>query len=352
MPQKSFVDDDRFDGMYMNVAQTARGIEPLLDTVFSFLRRKTDFFAGPPGSSSSDGGDTTEVAISKVNEVLQKHINIYKEEKLKKEGEKRKKEELKKAKEEAKRKKAEAAVVKEKKKEEDEDEVFELGDDGFDVSSSTPSKSEAVEVADTATTCPQASSPNDDDEAKKSTEEEDDNGPPPLGNGGTVPNKYTWTQTLSEVNINTPLPQGTRGRDLSVIITKTSLKIALKKSLPNYIVNSKLTKPINVDETLWTVEDSNTLNITLTKINTMEWWDSVCVDDPEEYKIDIKKIQPENSSLSDLDGETRQTVEKMMFDQRQKAMNLPTSDEQKKLDILEKFKKQHPEMDFSKAKIC
>lgn len=344
MPQKSFVDDDRFDGMYMNVAQTARGIEPLLDTVFSFLRRKTDFFAGPPGSTDGD----TDVAVSKVNEVLQKHINIYKEEKLKREGEKRKKEELKKAKEEAKRKKEEKE--KKEKKKEEEDEVFELGDDGFDVSSSLPSQPEAAKPEETAaaatTACPPASSPDD-----KASKEEDDNEPPPLGNGGTVPNKYTWTQTLSEVNISTPLPQGTRGRDLSVTITKTALKIALKKSLPNnYIVNSKFTKPINVDETLWTVEDSNTLNITLQKINTMEWWDSVCADD-EEYKIDIKKIQPENSSLSDLDGETRQTVEKMMFDQRQKSMNLPTSDEQKKLDILEKFKKQHPEMDFSKAKI-
>lgn len=344
MPQKSFVDDDRFDGMYMNVAQTARGIEPLLDTVFSFLRRKTDFFAGPPGSTDGD----TDVAVSKVNEVLQKHINIYKEEKLKREGEKRKKEELKKAKEEAKRKKEEKE--KKEKKKEEEDEVFELGDDGFDVSSSLPSQPEAAKPEETAaaatTACPPASSPDD-----KASKEDDDNEPPPLGNGGTVPNKYTWTQTLSEVNISTPLPQGTRGRDLSVTITKTALKIALKKSLPNnYIVNSKFTKPINVDETLWTVEDSNTLNITLQKINTMEWWDSVCADD-EEYKIDIKKIQPENSSLSDLDGETRQTVEKMMFDQRQKSMNLPTSDEQKKLDILEKFKKQHPEMDFSKAKI-
>lgn len=337
------MDDERFDGLYLNVAQTTRGIEPLLDTVFSFLRRKTDFFAGPPGS----GDQGTEKAIAKVNEVLLKHAEIYKNDQAKKEAVKKK-----------------AAPPKKKAKEETEkpapppveEDVIEIGSDGkFDASVAEDISGAAKKEDDTKPEASDSSKPSIEPGQGENTEDlatmpeaAASRPPPPLGNGGTVEGKYVWTQTLSELTVTIPLPDNTRGRDLNVIMNKKHLKVALKSNKDAPIVDKPLTKAIICDDSFWTVEDGNRLVLQLQKLNQMEWWDSVCQGDPT---IDVKTIQPENSSLNDLDGETRKTVEKMMYDQRQKAMGKPSSDEEQKFAMLEKFKQQHPELDFSNAKI-
>ncbi|KAK8214320.1 HSP20-like chaperone [Phyllosticta capitalensis] len=160
---------------------------------------------------------------------------------------------------------------------------------------------------------------------------------------------YQWTQTIQDVDLTIPIPGNYKGRDLDVKISTTKLRVAIKGQDP--IIDGDLPKPIRVDDSTWTLEtvpQGKEISVHLDKANKMEWWEHVITTAP---KIDTSKITPENSKLSDLDGETRSMVEKMMFDQRQKEMGKPTSDDLKKEDILAKFKAQHPEMDFSNAKI-
>ncbi|KAJ6161225.1 HSP20-like chaperone [Penicillium chermesinum] len=137
---------------------------------------------------------------------------------------------------------------------------------------------------------------------------------------------YKWTQTIRDVDVTAPIPANIKGRDMEVSLTKTKIRVAIKGQEP--IIEGDLPHPI--------------------LSNKVEWWPHVVTSAP---KIDVTKITPENSSLSDLDGETRAMVEKMMYDQRQKEAGGLTSDEQRKQDLLKKFQADHPEMDFSNAKM-
>jgi hypothetical protein len=111
------------------------------------------------------------------------------------------------------------------------------------------------------------------------------------------------------------------------------------------VVNGELHKRIKVEDSTWYLEDGS-LKLELSKMTKEEWWSCVCVGDVE---IDTSKIQPEESTLADLPGESRGAVEKMMFDQRQKEMGLPTSDELKRQEMFKSFQENNPQLDFSQA---
>ncbi|KAJ4907567.1 Protein BOBBER 1 [Raphanus sativus] len=168
---------------------------------------------------------------------------------------------------------------------------------------------------------------------------------PNKGNGYDL-ESYSWVQTLQEVTVNIPVPSGTKARSVVCEIKKNRLKLGLKGQDP--IIDGELYRSVKPDDCYWNIEDQKMISILLTKQDQMEWWKCCVKGEPE---IDTQKVEPENSKLADLDPETRSTVEKMMFDQRQKQMGLPTSDELQKQDILKKFMSQHPEMDFTNAKI-
>lgn len=117
---------------------------------------------------------------------------------------------------------------------------------------------------------------------------------------------YIWSQTLKEVEISVQVPKGTRGKDLAISLGKNKLSVGLKGQ--EVLFSGNLVKDIHPDESTWTLDDQREIFVHLEKVN-QEWWTGVIEGHPT---IDTTKIQPENSKLGDLDGETRAMVEKMM----------------------------------------
>ena len=90
-------------------------------------------------------------------------------------------------------------------------------------------------------------------------------------------------------------------------IKKDRIKVSIIKD-GNVLMEGLLEKEIGSSNSTWSLA-SGRLELDFEKVNKMEWWSCVLREDPG---IDTKLIEPESSSLSDLDLETRATVEKMM----------------------------------------
>jgi len=170
---------------------------------------------------------------------------------------------------------------------------------------------------------------------------------PSIGNGSST-SQYTWTQSLSLVEATIALPSTVQRKQVDVTIDVQHLYVKIHDQV---IVDAALHSKVDTDESTWTIEtsrDGKQLSLYLPKLNGMEWWSRLV---EGEREINVRKIQPENSKLSDLEPDVASTVNRMMFNQRQKAAGKPTSEEQEKQDALKRFMQMHPEMDFSKAKI-
>ena len=144
--------------------------------------------------------------------------------------------------------------------------------------------------------------------------------------------------------MNIPTRTGIRGRDLKIDIKPTHLTVKYAGNGGEVLMDGDLYKRVIIDDCCWQLEDTKDgkfIVIYLAMANTMEWWSCVLQGEPE---IEITLIEPESSNMNDLDPETRAQVEKMMFDQQQKQMGLPTSEEREKQAMIEKLLANDPSL--------
>ena len=324
------------------VAAMANGenaIDMMLDLYFSFLRRKTDFFSQ---------GEKCEAAVKEAFERQRSIVAKSAEGKARAAAQKA-------AKEAAEREVAKQREAAELAKQYEEDEKRrarvkqaeldrKMAESTAKIQEITDEEAEKIKK----TKDDDDTDPDEVDLTKKDDEDFDKLTPgtmkPNEGNGGEAEH-YTWQQTLQDVDVRVRIPVGTTSKQVICEFKKTKWVFGLKGQAP--MIDGELYGEVQTDDCVWTMEDKTTVLVSFTKRSDMEWWDCVVKGDP---KIDTKKVTPENSQLSDLDGETRSTVEKMMFDQHQKQKGLPTSDELQKQDMMKKFMDAHPEMDFTQCK--
>ena len=170
---------------------------------------------------------------------------------------------------------------------------------------------------------------------------------------------YSWTQSLSEVVLSVPVPPGTRGRACDVAITRNRLRVGLKGQPPLLgapgrgggggggalwgrgllctllgscctfataprlpaapaaspappraplctpslalaapcPADGPLFAAVKPDDSLWNLVDGRALELTLAKVDAMQWWRCVVRGEPE---IDTQAVEPEASKLTDL----------------------------------------------------
>lgn len=285
----------------MNAIQHAQGIGNFYEALFSFMRRKTDFFQQEAKS------------MGIVQEKCLRHMALYKEDQAKEEQLKAKQAEEKAKKEAAKAAAGSGATVEEV----DEDEAMKI-----ELENLRKRQEEAKQKTE------QDKKEGKDEKKDEGADDEEEAEAakkakeallqkPNSGNGG-YSEGYTWTQTLEEVTALIKLPAGTTAKQLKVDIGMSKVHVSLKSNPKEPLVEGKWCKKVQAADSYWSVErdgDKATLSIQVEKYENKSWWKSLIEGDVE---INTQAIEPENSKLSDLDADTRSTVEKMMFDQQQK----------------------------------
>ena len=173
----------------------------------------------------------------------------------------------------------------------------------------------------------------------------------PAGNGG-VTDQYYWTQSLYETTVYISIPPSTSSRDLDCAIKANSVSLKYKDSSIPPILIGDFPKTVKPGESLWSLDkESSTLVLTLDKVQRT-WWDCAIVGDT---KIDTSKVRggggyflgsyvitdhslslltpaliaqvDSTMKVDEYDAATQGAIRKIMFDQKQQRLGLPTSDD-------------------------
>ena len=73
---------------------------------------------------------------------------------------------------------------------------------------------------------------------------------------GAKTDKYTWNQSVYDVDVQIKLPPGTRSRDLKIVIEPKRVFAALKSDLANPLIQGELFERIKAEKSSWILDEN------------------------------------------------------------------------------------------------
>ncbi|KXJ26549.1 nudC domain-containing protein 3 [Exaiptasia diaphana] len=349
------MDLSQLDNIFLGILQNCGQIEPFLDVVFSFLARRTDFYV-IMNSKQDKMGFPDGIAEQMVLKIFRKYQRVVL-------GSMNKEKETKSTRKMANKEKeitetckphpnsisqSSAEVTSSEEMNNTPTTVPDVVASTVEVSSTDTSQNTTEQTIDdfkhSTNDLPDQKTSDEPTAASTSTQSSNEEskflepGKLPDCYNGAVLDKYTWSQTIKDIDLKIPVPKCIlRARDVAVEIKMSSLKVSLKGNIPveelktgsNVLVDGKLQRCVKCEESMWSLEPGKTIQINLEKAEE-RFWTAICEGDPE---IDKTKVDS-TRAIDDFDEQTQTDFQQVMYDHQQKMMGKPTSKEQKTHDLL------------------
>uniref|UniRef100_A0A5K3EEV5 CS domain-containing protein n=1 Tax=Mesocestoides corti TaxID=53468 RepID=A0A5K3EEV5_MESCO len=134
---------------------------------------------------------------------------------------------------------------------------------------------------------------------------------------------YSWSQQILEIDIRVKIPCTIKSaRELDVKISRKHIFIS-EKGAENPILDLELFKEIKTETAQWSFEvNEHIVSISLDKVDEY-WWEAAFVG---EDKINVQEIDC-SRPMHELDEESQGKIAQMLYDQEQKRLGLPTTEE-------------------------
>ena len=116
---------------------------------------------------------------------------------------------------------------------------------------------------------------------------------------GDQTEKYNWSQSVFDVTVQLPLPEGTKANMLNVKIQPKHIFVSFKGKEKEPLIDGDLCEKVKVEDSFWSVEDRKSLILTFQK-SYEAIWKCVIVGDKE---IDPKTVD-NSKRIEEFDLET------------------------------------------------